>query len=92
MGRNRCRNSRSLSPEGRAATTPSQRVTDDVCPLRISNQDNLLGWTCGDLARELGLERGGSGRRRTGVVGKSGWVVDDGSGDSLGTVAYNGIN
>lgn len=92
MGRNRGRNSCSLRPEFRAAPTTSQRVPDDVGPLRVSNQDDLLGRTRGDLVRELGLERGGSGCRRIGIVQEGSWVFDKIGGDVLGTVVFNGID
>lgn len=59
-------------------------------PLRVPDQDDLLERTRGDLGRELGRECFGPGRRRVGVIGESGRVVDNGGGDFLGAFFDHG--
>lgn len=89
---NRRGDSGSLRPERHAAATAGQRVPDDVRPLRVSDQHDLLARTRGNLCGELRRQRGGSGGGGAGVVGERRWVYYDGGADGLRAVVDNGAD
>lgn len=87
---NSCRNRCGLSTERKTASAAGKGVADDVRPLRVPYQNDLLEWARGDLGLKLGRECFSPGRRRAGVVGERGRVVDNGGGDFLGAIFYHG--